>query len=94
MLGDLFIALTRKRRPQIVKPFEIVSMQYVPSRPGDALYKLLIALTWRNHIAAAYRRYLDRKSQGVSNLLIHRNPPRCQSAGATAFGAILNVNPP
>jgi hypothetical protein len=94
MLGDLLVTLTRKRRSQLMKSFEIVGMQNVSSGPDDSLNKLLVAFTGRNHVAAAHRRYLHRKRQGGSNMLIHRNPTRCRGTSPATLGAILYVDLP
>ena len=43
MVGDLLVAFTRIGRPQFVEAFEVVRMEYVPSRPNDALPEIAVA---------------------------------------------------
>ncbi|MNT06267.1 hypothetical protein D3C72_1409250 [compost metagenome] len=93
MLSDLLIALTCVRRAELMEASEIVCMQDVPGRADDFLQNIQEAFAWRDQIAATGRRHLPCKTKCTSNMFVHRNPTRRRGTGATAFGAILNVDP-
>lgn len=92
MLGDLFIALSCVRRPELMEASEAVCMQDGPRRADDLLQKTQVAFVWRKQVAAHRRRNLSCKLKCISNMAAHRNPTRRRGTGATAFGAILDVN--
>ncbi|MNP69473.1 hypothetical protein D3C76_1655730 [compost metagenome] len=55
VLGDLFIAFTRERRPKLMKAFEVVAMEDVPRRTDCSLQNITVAFVWCNHVAAGHR---------------------------------------
>lgn len=52
VLGDLFIALTRVGRSQLMEAFQVVWMQDVPRRADDFLQNIQVAFMWRYQVAA------------------------------------------
>lgn len=54
--------------------------------------KVLVAVVRSEQIAATVGRGLFGKLKCVTNMIIYRNPSRCQCASAATFGAILDVD--
>ena len=68
-------------------------MQDVPCRADDFLQDIQIGLMGCNQDAASHRRHLPCKLKGASNIIVHRNPTGRRGASATAFRAVLDVDP-
>ncbi len=76
-----------------MEAFEVVCIQDVPRRANDFLQEIQIGLMGCNQVAATHMRNLPCKLKGTSNIIVHRSPTGRRGASATAFRAVLDVDP-
>lgn len=77
MSSDLLIAFACIGSPQFVETFEVVHMEDVPCGTDDSLHKIEVAFVRCKQVAATVGRDLFGKPQGVTNMIIYRDPARC-----------------